>query len=372
MPGVYVAEMPPAARMAPLPSDVALFAGRTSLPPNLADPSPLLRSPADFAAWHGAAAPGDAAAAMLQDAVHAYFASGGAKLRIAPVASLDLAGLASTLEVSAGLRDVATVAAPGGWLLAGADPRSVAQILLAHVARPGSRRFAIVDPPAQYDVATIRTWRAGLDSRDAALYHPWIVAPDAHGATATQPPSGFVAGIYAAVDRARGVAKAPANEVVPTATALAASLTLAQQELLNPRGINCIVAQTGRGIRLWGARTLGSDPDWKYVNVRRLVRWIASSIEDGIGWAQFEPNEDETWARVRRVVETFLLTLWRDGALCGVKPEHGFFVRCDRATMSQSDIDAGRLICEIGIAPVRPSEFVIVRIATHTADRPPS
>jgi phage tail sheath protein FI len=183
------------------------------------------------------------------------------------------------------------------------------------------------------------------------------------------PPSGFVCGILARVDIARGVWKAPANETVIDAVDLQAAIDSHDQERLNPQGINCIRSFPSRGILLWGARTTSSDPEWKYVNVRRYFMYLEQSIRDGLQWVEFEPNGEPLWSAVRQTITNFLLNNWRSGALMGIKPEEGFYVRCDRSSMTQSDIDNGRLIVEIGVAAVRPAGFVIFRIGLWTASR---
>jgi phage tail sheath protein FI len=222
----------------------------------------------------------------------------------------------------------------------------------------------------------IRDYRGKFDSKYAALYHPWIEILDptqrpSQGAPQRRimlPPSGFVTGIYARSDIERGVHKAPANEIVRGLTRFEANINKARQDVLNPEGINALRFFEGRGNRVWGARTISSDPEWKYVNVRRLFIYIEHSIDKGTQWAVFEPNNQRLWANIRQTVEDFLLVLWRDGALLGDKPEDAYFVRCDRTTMTQNDLDNGRLICLIGIAPVKPAEFVIFRIGQWTAD----
>jgi phage tail sheath protein FI len=193
------------------------------------------------------------------------------------------------------------------------------------------------------------------------------------------PPSGHVAGIYARVDVERGMHQAPANEVVRGIVTrglqlgqepLSHTLNKSQQEVLNPRGINVIrdFRPESRGIRVWGARTMSSDAEWKYVNVRRLFIFLEQSIERGTQWVASEPNTERTWLVVRTAIGNFLTTVWRNGALMGSRPEEAFFVTCDRTTMTQTDIDSGRLICEIGIALVRPAEFVIFRIGQKTME----
>jgi phage tail sheath protein FI len=228
-------------------------------------------------------------------------------------------------------------------------------------------RFAILDPIRRHTVQEVQAWRNdNLDSKYAALYYPWIKVRDPisaeNGSTRFVPPSGHMAGIYARTDIERGVHKAPANEVIRGVTELERTITMGEQEILNPDGINCIRAFPGRGIRVWGARTISSDPEWKYVNVRRLFLFIEESIEEGTQWVVFEPNAKPLWQRVIRTASQFLTRVWRDGALMGDTAEEAFFVRCDYTTMTQDDIDNGRLICLIGIAPVKPAEFVIFRI----------
>jgi phage tail sheath protein FI len=177
------------------------------------------------------------------------------------------------------------------------------------------------------------------------------------------PPSGHIAGIWARNDITRGVHKAPANEIVRGAVGLAYNMTKGEQDVLNPEGVNCIRSFPGMGIRVWGARTLSSNPSWRYLNVRRLFNYAEKSIERGTQWVVFEPNDHRLWGKVRRDVTAFLLTMWRDGMLFGLSPEEAFFVRCDETTNPRESRDLGRLIVEIGMAPVKPAEFVIFRIS---------
>ncbi len=251
----------------------------------------------------------------------------------------------------------------------------MADRLIGHAERL-RYRIAIVDAPEGSSMTEIRDFRGRFDTTYGALYHPWIEIFDpterpAQGAPPRRlllPPSGFVAGIYARTDVARGVHKAPANEVVRGLNRFESNINKPRQEVLNPEGINALRFFDGRGYRVWGARTMSSDPEWKYVNVRRLFIYLEHSIDKGTQWAVFEPNNRRLWDNVRRTVEDFLLNLWKDGALLGDKPENAYFVRCDRTTMTQNDIDNGRLICLIGVAPVKPAEFVIFRIGQWTGD----
>ena len=232
-------------------------------------------------------------------------------------------------------------------------------------------RFGIVSvTQGKSDVTQISVTR---DTSYGAFYYPWIEVFDpSANTTRLIPPTGHVAGIYARSDIERGVHKAPANEVIRGALNLEFPLTKGDQDLLNPKGVNCArdFRSDGRGIRLWGARTMSSDGEWKYVNVRRLFLFVEESIDEGTQWVVFEPNDQALWARVTRSITNFLITVWRSGALMGLTQEEAFFVKCDRTTMTQDDIDNGRLICYIGIAPVKPAEFVIFRISQKTADAP--
>jgi phage tail sheath protein FI len=223
-------------------------------------------------------------------------------------------------------------------------------------------RFTIIQAPQ--GAGPIGKLMPPTDSKYAAFYYPWIKVMD----PLTQkpklvPPGGHIAGVYARSDIERGVHKAPANEVLKGVTGLQFALSKAKQDILNPRGVNCVRVFTGRGIRVWGARTISSDPLWKYVNVRRLFLFLDESIEKGTQWVVFEPNNEKLWARVKQTITQFLTGVWKTGALMGTTPAEAFFVKCDRTTMTQDDIDNGRLICVIGVAPTKPAEFVIFRIA---------
>jgi hypothetical protein len=287
-------------------------------------------------------------------------------------AAVKATGLAALGEID----DIAIVAMPDTGVFADKALHVTAvQYLLAH-AENLKYRIAVVDGPRDASLNEIRKFRGQFDSKYGALYHPWIEILDplersAQGAPPRRlllPPSGFVTGIYARSDIERGVHKAPANEVVRGLTKFEININKPRQDVLNPDGINALRFFEGRGNRVWGARTMSSDPEWKYVNVRRLFIFIEHSIDKSTQFAVFEPNNPKLWANIRQTVEDFLLVLWRDGALLGDKPEQAFFVRCDRTTMTQNDIDNGRLICLIGVAPTKPAEFVIFRIGQFTAD----
>ncbi len=226
-------------------------------------------------------------------------------------------------------------------------------------------RFAIIDAPRGVSTMdNLKPRDTYQPSMYAAFYYPWIKVYDPLTKLyKTVPPGGYVAGIYARSDIERGVHKAPANEKVRGVKDLEFHIGKGEQDILNPRGVNCIRAFSGRGIRVWGARTLSSNTLWKYINVRRLFIFIEESIEKGTQWVVFEPNDQKLWARVKQTVTQFLTGVWKGGALMGNTPEEAFFVKCDRSTMTQDDIDNGRLIIIIGVAPVKPAEFVIFRIA---------
>lgn len=283
---------------------------------------------------------------------------------------------ATGLEALGEIEDIAIVALPDAGGYSAVDDTAVAaQHLISH-AENLRYRIAVVDAPQGSSMTEIRAFRGRFDSKYAALYHPWVEIFDpterpSQGAPPKRlllPPSGFVAGIYARSDIERGVHKAPANEIVRGLTRFEANINKARQDVLNPEGINALRFFEGRGNRVWGARTMSSDPEWKYVNVRRLFIYLEHSIDKSTQWAVFEPNGPRLWANIRQTIEDFLLVLWRDGALLGDKPEQAYFVRCDRTTMTQNDLDNGRLICLIGVAPVKPAEFVIFRIGQWTAD----
>lgn len=231
-------------------------------------------------------------------------------------------------------------------------------------------RFAVLDAakgasnPADLDPRTSIN-----DSSYAAFYYPWLATADpSTGQRKLVPPGGHMLGVFARTDVERGVYKAPANEIVRGVLDLQYDINDNHQEVLNPRGVNAIRRFPGRGIRVWGSRTLSSNALWKYVSVRRLFIFLERSIYEGTQWVVFEPNDPKLWARVTDTIRLFLRTQWREGALFGRKEEEAFTIRCDESVMSRDDILNGRLICEIGIAPVRPAEFVIFRVFQNTAE----
>lgn len=244
--------------------------------------------------------------------------------------------------------------------------KAVQLAVIAHCELMGDR-MAILDPPPQLSAQDTVTWRrieAGYDSKFAALYYPWIKVLDpVSGSNRFIPPSGHIAGVWARNDNERGVHKAPANEIVRGAVELQTQLTRTEQELLNPIGVNAIRSFPGRGVRVWGARTLSSDPAWRYVNVRRLFNYLEKSILTATQFAVFEPNDPALWGKLTRSISSFLIGEWRKGALFGRSADEAFFVKCDDETNPAEVIDAGQVICQIGVAPVKPAEFVVFQLS---------
>lgn len=319
----------------------------------------------------------------LINAVYGFFQNGGSRCFIVNV------GIGGSIVGGGSQRqgvdcleevdEVAIVAAPGF-----ADPASY-EALLGHCEKMQDR-FAILDSRERVDsvesLTKVAQKSAGGEESDGktgakalrprnsdggygAFYFPWVLVSDAlnRAKTAVVPPSGHIAGVYSRTDSARGVHKAPANEPLRGVLGLSYQVTRAEQGILNPAGINCIRYFSGSGIRVWGARTLApGSSEWRYVNVRRLVNMIKESIVEGTGWAVFEPNDRTLWKSVERDIRAFLRLLWQDGALMGATPEQAFFVKCDAETNPPEVVDAGRLVTVIGIAPVKPAEFIVFRI----------
>ncbi|MFO0656581.1 MAG: phage tail sheath family protein [Polyangia bacterium] len=255
--------------------------------------------------------------------------------------------------------EISIVSAPG------VISAAVQDALLTHCENRKDR-FAILDSPEVVQGGVDKLPRP-RDSKYGAYYFPWIQVYDPERGNVFIPPSGHVAGVYARTDNERGVHKAPANEIVRGALGLRYQISRGEQDILNPRGINCIRLMQGNGIRIWGARTLSSDPSWRYINVRRLFIMVETSIERATQWVVFEPNDFRLWKRVTRTIASFLTLVWRQGALMGETPEKAFFVKCDEETNPPEVIDVGQLIVEVGLAPVKPAEFVIFRIGQMPA-----
>ncbi len=300
---------------------------------------------------------------MLAHAVYGFFNNGGSRCWVSRVANAtDVTAITNALSRFAAIDEIALVAVPG------VQDASVQSAVTAHCENAGDR-FAILDgqrQPASLTVANIQGTVG--NSNYAALYFPWIQVFDpVTNANDYMPPSGHVAGLYARIDAERGVHKAPANAVIRGALGVEYRLSKADQDGLNPSGINIIRAFSGN-MTVWGARTLGGDAngEWKYVNVRRLFLFLRESIDEGTQWVVFEPNAPDLWAQITRNVTAFLTNIWRAGALFGATPQEAFYVKCDAETNPPEVRDVGQVVTEIGVAVVKPAEFVIFRISQQT------
>jgi phage tail sheath protein FI len=270
------------------------------------------------------------------------------------------------------LEDIAIVGAPGSGIFAASQ--DIINSLITHVSQQRAYRIAILETPPNQLASDNEQVRAAIDSSYAALYVPWVITPNplatagsAIAAEVAVPPTGFMAGIYARNDTQNSVAKAPANEVLLGASRLERDISFAEQGILNPVGINCLRFFPNRGFRVWGARTVSSDPEFMYVNVRRYLLYLEHSIDNSTQWAVFENNGPALWSRVKEAIDSFLYNEFVEGNLLGDSPAQAFFVRCDRTTMTQNDLDNGRMICLIGVSVLKPAEFVIFRIGQWTA-----
>jgi hypothetical protein len=301
---------------------------------------------------------------MLLHAVFGFFNNGGSRCYV--LRMTNLAQIESALEKFEAIDEIAIVAAPA------IVDEAVRAAIIAHCDKT-KNRFAILDTPET--VKALDESMLPQASKNAALYFPWLEVfdpglkirePDGKGRIFV-PPSGHMAGIYARVDTSRGVYKAPANEVVLGALGLRYAVSKGQQDGLNPKGINCIRELNGN-IRVWGARTVGGSQngEWKYVSVRRTFLFLRKSIDEGTQWVVFEPNDISLWAKITRNVSAFLTNQWHDGALFGASASEAFFVKCDRETNPPELRELGQVVTEIGVAMVRPAEFVIFRISQWT------
>ena len=316
---------------------------------------------------------GDESSASAQ-AVAQFFANGGSKCwvsrpEVADVMFDKIRAIKSAIESLQAVDEFNLLAIPAAAELEAAQCSEVMAFAVEFGKSRGS--FLLVDPPATLQTPDeILTWLADnptIRSENAALYFPWIKIA---GAQQHLPPSATIAGLFARTDTNRGVWKAPAGVVATLTGVLSLDYSLSETEAdrLNRHGVNCLRAFPNTGPVCWGARTLSANIEWKYVPVRRLALFIEASIYQSTQWVVFEPNGAPLWANVRAVIEDFLVGLFRQGALAGFKPEQAFFVKCDRTTMTQNDLDHGRLIALVGIAPLKPAEFVIIRIELMTAE----
>ena len=376
MPGIYVQEIPLRIRtISGVSTSTVAFIGELESGPSVPT---VITSYAQFLQVFGSnvsRSRGNMSKAYLPVAVHGFFLNGGTRCVITRVARRknreltladyqgDVGGTSRTLR---GLRalehidEISLLCAPNEHDVAG-----LSESLVAHCEKMKDR-FAILSAPEK---ASPRSLRPPVTSSYAAMYWPWINIRDSKtGKKSRVPPCGHIAGVYARTDLNRGVHKAPANEVLQGALDLPVHGNSAEIQRLTRLGVNALRVFPGRGIRIWGARTTSIDTEWRYVPVRRLALFVEDSVSKGTQWAVFEPNTHKLWAQVRQSIKNFLTHLWRQGALQGQKPQEAFFVRCDRTTMTQTDIDNGRLICLIGMAVVRPAEFVMVKISQKTAE----
>lgn len=360
--------------IAPAPTSIALFIGWT--PSGPADKAVRIASFADYEAAFGKL---DDPRSLLGYALGHFFDNGGRDAYALRIAGAD-GGFVSPGD-DAFMHALHAAFASGGPIAAIetfnlvcvpglTDAAAITMLQAEAVAR---RAFLIAECEESATVSSVSAPRAaitGANAVNSALYFPWLLAPDQlqDNAQRAFPPGGFVAGLYARTDATRGVWKAPAGVEanLAGATGVTVSLSDADASRLHPLGVNCLRNFPRAGFVVWGARTLASsDPgaqDWTYVNVRRFAIFLEDSITNGTKWAVFEPNGETLWAKLRASIDTFMLGLWRNGALQGIKASDACFVKCDATTMTQADIDGGVLNVVIGFAPVRPAEFVIIKI----------
>jgi hypothetical protein len=382
-PGVYREDifLKPAPELATGVPGFVGFAADESPPP---DKPVLLRRREEFDTKFKRAAPGSS---FLAEAVAGFFDNGGERCYVARAKNADEfnreAALLEALDKLVSLDDLDLVAVPDAMALRLSGKlhldaaRRVQQAALQQCARIGAR-LAILDAPPERDAGQLLQYRNDLTVGQAepvsgALYYPWIkIAGGTEGSLV--PPCGQVAGIYARTDLKSGVFKAPANEEVIGALDLgvveegkesAIRVDNLLQDELNPAGVNCLRAFPGRGIRVWGARTLSREPEWRYVNVRRLFLTLRRWIDQNMIWATMEPNAPRLWVRIQRELTVYLTRLWRDGGLAGLAPEQAFYVKCDAETNPPDQRERGEVVTEIGLSPGAPAEFIVVRITHH-------
>ena len=313
---------------------------------------------------------------FLVDAVTGFFDNGGTRCYVVSADSSPskdpVAALADAVTSLGPLSDLDLVAIPDAMSLAGDATRELAQRqVLAHCAEHGNR-LAILDAHPTATTAKVLAQRNNLtlgqvEPVDGALYYPWVQLASAGESLRSVPPCGHVAGVFSRTDARIGVFKAPANEEVFGVLDLDVAVDVDAQNELNPVGVNCLRAFPGRGIRVWGARTLSRQPEWRYVSVRRLFLTLRRWIDLNMTWATFEPNGPRLWVRINRELTSYLTNLWQDGAMAGQTPGEAFYVKCDAETNPAESREAGRVVTEIGLAPSAPAEFVVVRIIHREA-----
>jgi phage tail sheath protein FI len=381
-PGIYVEEVPSGARpIGAVGTSTAGFVGAAPDPTSRRNEAVAVNSWSEFLRIYGGGDSGHPRSTLLSSAVFGFFDNGGGRCYVVNIADTEpLSGGTQRhgIDLLESIDEIAIVAAPGR-----ADPISY-EALLAHCERLGDR-VAILDPPAAVSdverltrVAT--TGGASTDSDETpglrprqsdygSFYFPWIVTRDPFtGEPVATPPSGHIAGVWARTDMTRGVHKAPANEPVRGVVDLTYRVTRSEQDILNPKGVNCIRYFATEGVRVWGARTLAAEAsEWRYLNVRRLFNMLKESIAEGTRWIVFEPNDALLWRSIRRDIGAFLTRVWRDGALFGRTPAEAFFVKCDEETNPPDVRDAGQVVALIGVAPVKPAEFVVFKLSQSVA-----
>lgn len=384
-PGVFIEELGSAARpIDGADTSTCGFAGPTLRGPTGGSPE-LLGSMQDFERIYGGLEDLPFGPNYLAHSARAFFENGGKRLYVArtaagrgnglaaPDLAPDCAAYKAALGLLQNVEEISIVAAPG--YSASPEYAGIQQALIDCVEAANAFRIAVLDARPGQSPADVRRLHNTLNCRAAALYYPWVMVekPSATGTDKDQrgqlalPPSGFVCGIYARTDISSGVPTAPTNQEVRGALRLARNSTRASQESLTSLGVNCLVRLPGGGLAVSGARTTSTDPEWRYINVRRLLNHLEASLYRGTQWVVFEPNDEALWAKVRASVGDFLLGFWQSGALVGTRPEQAYFVRCDRSTMTQNDLDNGRLVCLIGVATAKPAEFSIFRLGQQTA-----
>ena len=359
-PGLYREAVFPARRAA-LPTGVPAFLGYTARGA-ANEPVRLTR----FSQLGEAFGP-PVAGRWLAAAVEGFFLNGGRECLVVPLAlgvtADPEAALAAGLAALEPRQDLDLVCAPDLMVAGQALDRTLRMqsAILAHCDAQGDR-FALLDARPGSKPSDVVAQRNGLSGDNGALYYPWVLPAGSIGGGGFVPPCGHVAGVIARSDLRTGVHKAPANEVLEGVVDLEASLTDAGQALLNPKGINALRAFPGRGIRVWGARTLSSQPAWTYIGVRRLFLTAARWMERNLAGTAFESHDTRLWNRITRELTTYFEGLFRAGALKGRTAAEAFFVKCDGEVNPPEVRETGRVVTVIGLAPSLPYEFVVVRI----------
>lgn len=377
-PGVLVEEagLMPAA-IDGVGTSTAAFCGPTAKAPLAGRPDeqpPVLGSWGDFEASYGGLGDlvcnGRTVVNHVAHAARLYFLNGGKRLLVAPCEPNPQA-CAAALQSLEAVQDLSILAIPGchAWAAAPAAADAAVRALLAHVDRPQSWRFAVLDAPPHEDLNGMRNWRAQFSSSHAALYAPHlVVANPAAAGELLLPPSGCVCGVMARTDMDSGVWKAPADAAVQGALRCQRDFSSADLGVLNASDLNMLRTVPGKGLLVWGARTLSPQAEWKYVSVRRYADFVQASLSRGTAWAAFEPSGQALWARLRQAAGNFLHAQWLAGALMGSKAEQAYFVRCDGSTMTQADMDAGRAVVLLGMAMTKPAEFTLMRLVLQSAE----